>query len=199
MSTSPGHPAPITPTVCEHILADGHTNRPLALLAFDHDIAAYLCPMCLADEIETLIQHQTPEDIGAAISFAHCVHTTERSSGAHSHCHVCEVAGTSALSQRWAELTFEKPQTANDLGKLLRLLRHAYDRAGVREIDPAQYSLAPATTVYSPQMLRAESLNGDRARAAVKWDQGRVQRQSTLRPPVQTVSVAPRVQRTAVA
>jgi hypothetical protein len=79
------------------------------------------------------------------------------------------------------------------------LLGQRLNRDRLRSLDAAQDSPAPVQTTYSRQMLRSESLNGDRARAALRWEQGKVQRKRTLKAPVQSVSVIPPAQQTALA
>jgi len=174
-------------TLCDHLIEDAHLGQPFALLASD-DGAAYLCPLCLATQVEGRIETQSAAELGAAISFAHCDHVADRRG---THCHLCEVAGTSALAQRWALLKFTEPSTANRLGKLLRIIGQRYNRCAVRAIDPGAETEAKPKPVHSARLLKSESLNGDRARAASKWRELREQRLLTHKAPSQTVRVIP--------
>lgn len=181
----------VIPSMCEHLVETGPGSQPLALLALDHDIAGYYCPSCLAAEVELLIDHLQPAEIGAAIHFNKCDHST-------GHCSTCEIASTAALQQTWARVLFTDRPKANRIGRLLRLLAHRYDRAGLRDIG-AEESAAPPEFEYSSRMLRSESLMGDRARARQRWEDGRVQRKQTLIPPAHTVRVISPADRTAIA
>lgn len=182
MSQHPGQHGPITPKLCEHLLT-GTDHQPLALLAFDRDITAYYCPACLAAEIELLIDHLPPGDISAAISFAKCDHMD-------GHCSTCEIATTAAIQQSWARAALTDRARANRLGRLLRLLGHRYGRERLQSVG-ADEAPIPLSVPYSPRMLRSQTLQGDRARAAREWAQGRAQRERTLRAPVRRVAVIP--------
>jgi hypothetical protein len=179
----------MTPDLCEHIIADGHVNQPIALLTSD-DGAAYVCPACLADEVQRRIETESPAELGAAISFAHCDHQHARGSEV-AHCLWCQVGSTASLSLLWSRLKFTDPSTAtNRLGKLIRILgKYNINRSAVRAIDPVQE--AGPKPVHSKRLLRSESLNGDRARASRKWYEGREQRLRTHKVPAQTISVIP--------
>jgi hypothetical protein len=182
------------PDICEHILADGHTDQPLALITSE-DNASYVCPLCLATHVERRIETESPAELGAAISFSHCDHQNARGSEV-AHCLWCQVAGTSSISLLWSRLKFTDPNTANRLGKLLKILGQRYNRAVVRAIDPVETEAKP---VHSKRLLQSESLNGDRARASRKWYEGREQRKRTLRPPAQTINVVQPLREAAVA
>jgi hypothetical protein len=184
-------------TMCEHLIEGPQLNQPFALLAGDDGDAAYLCPTCLVTHIQHRIETQSPSEINAALSFAHCDHQEQSRGNEKAHCNVCEIAGTSALALRHSVLRFSEPATANRIGKLLRYLGNRYDRCAIRAIDPGPET--KATPSHSTRLLKAESLNGDRARAAHKWEEGRKQRQRTLRPPAQTIRVIPPLQNAAVA
>jgi hypothetical protein len=173
-------------TLCNHLIEDAHLNRPFALLAGD-DGAAYLCPACLADEVHRRLETESPAELGAAISFSHCEHDQQRG-----RCLWCEVGSTSSLSLLWSKLKFSDPNTANRLGKLIKILGQRYNRSAVRVIErEAETEESNATPAHSKRLLKSESLNGDRARAASKWQDLRKQRLRTLKPPAQTVQVIP--------
>jgi hypothetical protein len=169
-------------TMCDHLIEDGHLRQPFALLATG-DGAAYLCPSCLAGEVERRIDTQQPTDLGDSIHFDKCGHVEDK------HCRICEVAGTSAIALRHSYLRFSGPATANRVGKVLRVLGQKYNRCAVRAIDPGQET--EAKPVHSARLLRSESLNGDRARAASKWQDLRKQRLRVHKVPVQSVRVIP--------
>jgi hypothetical protein len=182
-------------TLCEHLIEGPQLRQPFALLASD-DGAAYLCPTCLVTQVEGRLAVQAPSEINAALSFAHCDHVTDNRG---THCRICEVAGSSALALRHSVLRFSEPATANRMGKLLRYLGNRYNRCAVRAIDPGPETEVAAKPAHSKRLLKSDTLAGDRARAAHKWEEGRKQRQRTLRPPAQTISVIPPLQNAAVA
>jgi hypothetical protein len=186
----------MTTNLCNHLIEDAHLEQPFALLAGD-DGAAYLCPACLADEVHRRIETESPAELGADISFSRCDHDQQRG-----RCLWCEVGSTSSISLLWSRLKFSDPNTANRLGKLLKILGQRYNRSTVRAIDqddPGQEPSAPVQTVYTQRMLRSETLNGDRARSAVRWSEGRVQRKRTLRAPKNAIVVVPPPSQAAVA
>ena len=176
-------------TLCNHLVNDGNLNQPFALLASDHG-AAYVCPSCLASEVRRRIETEIPAELGAAISFDRCEHVADHRG---THCHVCQVSGTAAISLLWGQLKFEVSSTAaNRVMKLLQHFRKRYGPARLRSIEDEEgQETAKTTPVYSKRLLKAESLNGDRARAAKRWEEAREQRVRTHKTPVQRVAVIP--------
>lgn len=180
--------------LCDHLLEAG-LQQPFALLsAQDGQSAAYLCPVCLADECTRRIDEGvTASALDAALSFAHCDHVRK---GKHSHCFRCETASTAALSGRWAALSFTDSTLANRLARFIRHLAYRYDRAGLKLIGAESQPEIEANPYDRSTGVKRLGKNATQKRAAgLRWHEekvrGTITRQSVLRRPVEAVTVVP--------
>jgi hypothetical protein len=145
MLTTTDVDAPTT-TLCPHLISDGHTDQPLALLTGSTTLE-YLCPTCVADAIERQLDTETPEAIAESVSFRHCDHAID-TKGKRTACEPCMAGITGELLTRWAHIRHVDRVHAHRLLRVLLKLGTspaAKPRQARKERYPGEFKRDAAT------------------------------------------------------